>query len=140
MKFKWDLSELNKFADNLHNGWELETALMTATQNIARVLHRNLLNLTPVDTGNLRKMWSAGDNLYFYVDKVTGGYQVTFVNNAKNPNGYMYGTDVNDGYRAKSGGFVKGRFFVENAITQISESAQLERLIYNELKKWWAGV
>ena len=148
MKFKWDVSELTKFADNLRDGWELETALMTATQNIARVLHQNLLNLTPVQTGNLRKMWSAGDNLFFTVEKLKDGYQVTLVNEAKNfahgntdfPDGYMYGTDVNDGHRSRSGGWVKGRFFVEDSITQIAESARLEQLIMKELKKWWLSV
>lgn len=140
MKLDWDLSGLTEFAKNLKDGWYLETALMTATQTVARVLHQNILNLTPVKTGNLRKMWSAGDNLMFTVDNVDDGYEVTFINTAKNPEGYMYGTDVNDGHPSENGGWIMGRFFVEKAITQVEESNTLERVIYHELQKWWEGV
>ena len=80
MKLKIDFSEFREFADNLQKTNELETALMTAAQNVARVFHENLKDLTPVKTGNLRKMWSAGDNLLFTVEKVQDGYDVIFIN------------------------------------------------------------
>lgn len=139
MKFHFDISELNEFADNLTNTHDLDTALMTATQNIARVLHNNLINLTPVKTGNLRKMWSAGDNLLFTVERVTNGFQVTLINTARanHANGVMYGVLVNDGHHTISGGWVNGRFFVENAVIQTRESGGLDKIIMNELQKWW---
>ena len=138
MKLEWDFHEFNDFANRLKDTHELETALMTATQNVARVLHDHLLRNTPIDTGNLRKMWSAGNNLYFGVEDIGDGYQVTFVNEAKN-NGFMYGVAVNDGHRSVNGGFVMGRFFVEKSIIQVGESAKLESMIYKELDKWWKG-
>lgn len=139
MKLEYDLKEFHRFAENLKDTHELETALMTATQNIARVLHQHLLLNTPIDTGNLRKMWSAGDNLYFMVEDLGDSYQVTFTNEAKN-NGFMYGVAVNDGHRTPDGsGWVMGRFFVEKSIIQVGESQQLNNIIMRELEKWWKG-
>ena len=139
MKLEWNFKKLTNFANNLKDTYELETALMTATQNVARVLHDRILMNTPIDTGNLRKMWSAGDNLYFTVEDVDGGYQVTFINEAKN-NGFMYGVAVNDGHRTPDGsGWVMGRFFVEKSIIQVGSSQQLESIIMRELNKWWKG-
>lgn len=147
MKLNWDFSEFQAFADKLTESYELETALMTATKEVAKVLHKRLLEVTPIDTGNLRKMWSAGDNLAFTVEPVSNGYEVTFVNTATNkrypsdryPSGYMYGIAVNDGHKTPSGGWVMGKFFVEAAIAQTENSTTLERIIMKELQKWWEG-
>lgn len=140
MKLDLDFREIIEFSNRLQSAHELETALMTATQNIARVLHKHILKNTPIDTGNLRKMWSAGDNLLFTVEKVQNGYQVTLVNTARrdDENGYMYGVAVNDGHRTPGGGgWVMGRFFVEASINEVKSSAQLESIIYKELEKWF---
>lgn len=142
MKLKWDFSELTDFAKRLENSYEISSALMTATQNVARVLHQHLLIQTPVKTGNLRKMWSAGDNLLFTVDEIGSGYEVTFINTARanSADGFMYGVAVNDGHKTPTGGWVMGRFFVEKAILQTAESKQLENIIMTELKKWWVKI
>lgn len=138
MKFEWDFSELLRFGENLQNTYRFETALMTATQNIARVLHQYLLVQTPVDTGNLRKMWSAGENLAFTVNEVNGAYEVTLINLAQNEKGERYGRWVNDGHKKPDGeGWVMGRFFVERSILQTD--ARVENIIYKELEKWWKG-
>ena len=134
MKIKWDIDELNTFCRRLSNYHELETHLMTATQRIARVLHQYLLVNTPVDTGNLRKMWSAGNNLMFTVKKVAGGFEVELINTAEN-NGFMYGKAVNYGHRTPSGGWVVGRFFVETSIAQTE--VQLKKIVYQELQEWF---
>ncbi len=141
MKFEWDLSELTEFADNLKNSYGLDTAMMSATQNITKVLHKYLLTNTPVDTGNLRKMWSAGDNLYFTVERVQNGFQVTLINTARNgsKDGFMYGVAVNDGhYKPDRKGWVMGRFFVEKSIIQTVPKT--EQIIMQELQKWWESV
>lgn len=139
MKVKWDFSEFNEFANNLKNSYNFETAIMTATQKIARVLHQYLLMHTPIDTGNLRKMWSAGNNLMFYVEKVNGGFRVTLINLAQNEKGFMYGSVVNDGHRTPDGtGWVMGRFFVEKSVLQTEQ--QLNQIIMKELQKWWDSV
>lgn len=139
MELEWDFSELVQFADRLQDSYEFDTAMMTAAQNIARVLHKYLLTQTPVDTGNLRKMWSAGDNLKFTVENFGYGYRVTLINLAQNDKGFRYGLAVNDGHKTPSGsGWVMGRFFVENSILQTTQ--QVEQIIMKELKKWWDSV
>ena len=141
MKLQWDFSELTDFANRLSDTHYLNTALMTATKEIAKVLHRYLLVQTPVVTGNLRKMWSAGDNLAFTVEKVNNGFQVTFINLAQNDKGFKYGLSVNDGHKTPSGnGWVMGRFFVERSILQTANSTQIEQIITRELQKWWDSV
>lgn len=142
MKFKWDLKELTKFADDLITSGDFETAMMTATQEIARALHKALLRNTPVLTGNLRKNWSSGENLAFRVEKKNGGYEVTLVNTARtgSEHGYMYSISVNDGHKKVGGGWVMGRFFVEKSIIQTAESSEIERIIFNQLQKWWKEV
>lgn len=139
MKLEWDFSELTEFANRLQNSYEFDTAMMTATQNITRVLHQYLLGHTPIDTGNLRKMWSAGDNLRFTVEPVNGGYQVTLINLAQNDKGFRYGLAVNDGHKTPNGaGWVMGRFFVEKSIIQTTQKT--EQIIMEELQKWWDSV
>lgn len=141
MEFQWDFSELTNFANRLSNRYNLDTALMTATQNIARVLHKYLLASTPIKTGNLRKMWSAGDNLMFTVVPIGTGYQVTLINMARanDEKGFMYGRAVNDGHKTPGGGgWVMGRFFVEKSIELTKQ--QVEQIVMNELRKWWDSV
>lgn len=148
MKVSWDFSEFTKFADRLSDSYSFHSALMTATQNIAKVLHKYLLLQTPVDTGNLRKMWSAGDNLLFTVEPVGSGFRVTLVNKARSgkdaisddeSTGFMYGLAVNDGHKTPGGdGWVMGRFFVERSILQTVP--QTEQIILKELQKWWDSI
>lgn len=138
MKLEWDLHELFDFGDKLISGYEFDSAMMSATREVAKVLHAHLLEQTPVDTGNLRKMWSAGDNLAFTVEQVENGFQVTFINTARNgsADGFMYGVAVNDGHKTPNGnGWVMGRFFVENSIDLTMP--QVEQIVMKELKKWW---
>ena len=141
MKLEFDFDELVQFGRRLNNPHNYETALMTATQEVARVLHKCLLNKTPVDTGNLRKTWSAGDNLAFKVEKKYGGYQGTFVNEAENEYGFKYGRAVNYGHRLPHGKRgerrVPGKFFVENSVIETEEVAQ--KIIMKELRKWFEG-
>lgn len=132
------MQELFDFGKKISDSYEIETTLMTITQNIARVLHKYLLQNTPIETGNLRKMWSAGDNLMFLVDKVGTGYEVTLINSAQNPTGFKYGVAVNDGHKSPYGnGWVMGRFFVERSILQTENGTTIERIVYDELEKWF---
>ena len=128
IKFEVDTTLLQKAFSQL-NEEVFETAIMTATQEIARELHKALLKNTPIKTGNLRKMWSAGDNLMFNVERVGNGFEVTLVNNAQDDKGFKYGRAVNYGHKTPSGGWVAGRFFVE------ASEAQTEPLCYNIVQR-----
>lgn len=134
MKLEFDFSELIEFGEKLNDYHTFETYIMTATKEVAKVLHQCLLTKTPVKTGNLRKMWSAGDNLAFIVEREGNGYMVTFTNDAQNATGYKYGRAVNYGHKTSNGGWVQGRFFVENSVMETEEV--LEKLIQKELRKW----
>ena len=153
---KFDVSELEKFVDNLQDVRNLDERLEIATQNIARVLHSHLVEQTPVDTGNLRGMWSAGENLKFTVKRVGNAYEVSLINEAE------YASSVNDGHYSynqfnkggkpyvvknrtvpyKQGGkaktFVFGRFFVEDSIDLTYP--KVEQIVMKELEKWWDSV
>ncbi len=137
MKLEWDFHELYEFGNRITRTYEFETMLMDVAQKIARVLHQNLLTTTPIDTGNLRKMWSAGENLRFTVRKVGNSYEVTLINTARNYSGFKYGLAVNDGHKTPGGGWVMGRFFVETSILKTENDKKLERIIYNELEQWF---
>ena len=128
IKFEVDTTLLQKAFSQL-NEEVFETAIMTATQEIARELHKALLKNTPIKTGNLRTMWSAGDNLMFNVERVGNGFEVTLVNNAQDDKGFKYGRAVNYGHKTPSGGWVAGRFFVE------ASEAQTEPLCYNIVQR-----
>lgn len=134
MNITVDVSEFTRFSKRLQDYERFETALMTAAQKIAKVLHKEVLKRSPVDTGNLRKMWSAGDNLMFYVDRKGDGYEVTLVNKAENSDGYKYPWVVNYGYYS-SKGWVMGQFFVENSVAAAEKVA--EKYIRKELTKWF---
>lgn len=134
MKIVWDFDNLFAFGNRLSDFHNYETAIMTATQEVAKVLHQALITRTPVLTGNLRKCWSNGDNLQFIVEKTNGGYTVTLENDAQNEHGYKYGYVVNYGHRSPNGGWVVGRFFIENSIIETEE--KLNKVVQKELQKW----
>lgn len=140
MKLEFDFSELIEFGEKLNDYHTFETALTNATRELAKVLHKCLLNKTPVLTGRLKQAWNEGDNLAYTVEKKYGGYQVTFTNDAENK-GFKYGRAVNYGHRLPYGKRgerrVPGRFFVENSVIETEEVAQ--KIIMKELRKWFEG-
>lgn len=119
IEFKVDFSGVQKALSGL-NKEVYETALMTATQEIAKELHKALLQNTPVVTGNLRKAWSSGENLMFNVERVPNGFQVTLINDARagSADGFPYAEAVNNGHKTPNGGWVMGKFFVERSESQ----------------------
>ena len=143
MKVQYDFKELNKFLNKVTNEKQWDKAFRLAAKSVASVLHQHLLEQTPVDTGNLREMWNAGANLKFRVVKTEGGYTVTLYNRAMNnkspkyPN-FKYGLAVNDGHKTPGGGWVMGKFFVENSIDLTYP--QVEQIVMKELEKWWDSV
>lgn len=140
IKIELDTTLLQKAFQRL-NKEVYETALMTATQEIARELHKALLKNTPVVTGNLRKMWSAEDNLQFIVKQVGNGYEVTLINNAQDDKGFMYGRAVNYGHKTPSGGWVAGRFFVEASEAQTEPMCHdiVQKNLRKYFRRWLSG-
>lgn len=158
MKLQWDFKELNDFADKLTEISKLEKEMKRATQELARVLLNHIKTLTPIgDTYELVNGWN-GNN--FAVKQVNGGFEVLLVNTDEKASW------VNDGHRVRNrkGGpylevhnrikvphaykwqrkatnmYVFGHFFVERGILHLSNTTQIESLIYKQLKRWWKGL
>jgi hypothetical protein len=145
MKFEWDFSEFNVFAERLMDLSKFDLFAQQATREIANALREALFRNTPVLTGNLSASWGGEENYNFTLKKLSTGYSVTLYNRAANKDNFKYGLAVNDGHYSKNqyGGpykWVVGRFFVEKSIIQTAESTQLESIIMRELEKWWRSV
>lgn len=138
IEVKWDFTSFQKALNSL-NEEVYETALMSATKEIAQELHKALLQNTPVVTGNLRKAWSSGENLMFNVEKVPNGFQVTLVNDARanSADGFAYAEAVNYGHKTPGGGWVAGRFFVENS--ELQTEPKCNAIIKKNLQKYFKG-
>lgn len=145
MKLKWDFSEFTEFTERLQDFSKFEIFAKQITKEIANALREALFRNTPVLTGNLAASWGGEENYSFTVQKLKSGYSVTLKNHAMNnkspkyPN-FKYGLAVNDGHRTPNGGWVMGKFFVENSIIQTAESNELESIVMREIQNWWKGV
>ena len=157
MKFEWDFSELQKFADKLDNVTEFEREMKFAAKEISAVLLKSIKNFTPTDkTWQLVNGWNGNS---FLVKQVADGFEVEIVNTAE------YALWVNDGHKAYNqyGGpykihnrvkvtsahqwqkgnptyYVFGHFFVERGILQVSSTKQVEDIIMKKLQKWWDSI
>lgn len=154
MKLMWDFQELYDFAEKLTDE-RLEKTFERVTKEIAEVLLKYMRGFTPKETGQLIDGWN--DNA-FLVKAVNDGYEVEIVNKTE------YALWVNDGHRAfnQYGGpyeihnrvkvkvphewqkgdynyHVFGHFFVERGIAQFTNTTEIEKIIMNELHKWWKG-
>lgn len=150
LSFKLDIRELVDFGNNLENGSRTEYVRRIIEMEANTLLQRLIRN-TPVDTGNLRKHWTA-DNPTIIVENAMGGYKVTLVNKAADEKGRMYGSWVDQGHKAIPGQFipplgksirktttwVQGRFFVDKSIRQMNDN-DLKRIVKDQLQAWLEG-
>lgn len=152
MKIKWDFDNLFEFGNRLSNYENYENTLKSATQEIAKALHKALLTHTPVVTEELKKGWNTTENLSFTVRKVKRGYMVELTNNVEYARSVNYGhysyNQFNKGgtpyvvnnrtvpYYAgnKDKTFVFGRFFVEKSIVAVEPL--VKQIVQRELQKW----
>lgn len=154
MKIEYDYKELHNFTEKLRNHEKFEKMAMDATRELAVIFHTVLKKNTPVDTGKLKAGWD-GDNLQYKVEKVDGGYEVTFTNKVEYAYWVNYGHmsfnqfggpyEVKNRVKVKkakewqkdpSSLFVYGHFFVEQSVLDM-EQANLEKTLYKELEKWF---
>lgn len=138
MKLSWDFSAFDKFAKRLVDVSSFDAFCIQATKAIARALHEMLFNQTPVKTGNLCAAWGGAENYAYTIKRLGDGYLITLINRGANDKGFQYGLAVNDGHKTPAGGWVVGRFFVENSIA-LTEP-KVEQIIMRELQKWWRRV
>ena len=137
IKVEWDFGAVEKALSKL-NKEVFETALMSATQEIARELHKALLQNTPIRTGNLRKMWSAGENLRFTVQRIGDSFEVTLINDARanSADGFAYAEAVEYGHKTPNGGWVMGRFFLKKS--ELQTEPKCNDIVKRNLQKYFA--
>lgn len=152
MKIEWDFHEFFEFADKLSDFNRLEEKLQSTSKELGEILLKMLKANTPVKTGKLKSGWTD-----YKVERVKNGFEITLTNTVE------YAKWVNDGHYSYNqfGGayfvrnrtpkiapeyetndddtFVFGHFFVEVTLWQLSNSTQLEQIIYKQLQKWWEG-
>lgn len=157
MKLEWDFQELFNFGNKVKDTGEFEKYIKVAVREIAKKLHQMLITNTPVDYGTLQAFWKTDENYSYVVEATGSGYEVTLINQA------VYALWVNDGHRQRPGRFipgywegkhfrydpnanggmvlkkpwVQGRFFVEKSILQVENSTILEKILNQQLNKWF---
>ena len=152
MKIEWDMREFEAFGRELIRQTTFEEAVKKATQDLAKVLHQALKRNTPVMTGELKSGWDDSGNLAYRVTRVPDGFQVVLRNTVDYAYYVNYGHNSYNQYggpyvvkrrtvkytQGKSGKtFVYGHFFVENSITEMEATRQVEKAIMPHLQKWW---
>lgn len=110
---------------------DLDAFCRDAAKELASRLLAKVKRRTPVDTGFLRNAW----NIDADITKVGDEYEVVVINPTE------YASYVNFGHRTKSGGWVKGSFFVTESEIELENEApkilekKLEKLLQETLLK-----
>lgn len=122
------LEELQKNIQKLQNP---DDFVESCAKELAQRLYRELIQNTPYITHKLQRGWTIGS-----VQKCTGGYMVEIVNPVE------YASYVEYGHRtANHKGWVKGLFFVENALGNVKKMSKplLEKRMNDYLKRMMRG-
>lgn len=153
MKLKWDMHELEDFANRLSDTEKFNRACKEVVKKLAKELQEMLFNKTPVKTGQLAAGWGGAENYAYKIVELKTSYKITLYNRVP------YAKSVNDGHYSHNqyGGpyvvkrrtvpytqgnadptFVFGHFFVEKSILTLENSSELEKILNKELEKWFA--
>ncbi len=165
MRFVWDFHEFEEFADKIGNLSGFDVAMIEATKRLAKTLLELMKSLTPVDSGTLVSGWDGNDFIVkkfdngYRVDIVNTTPYAQDVNDghmAYNQYGGAYPIHdevfvgafgkmqgriaVPSPYQWQQGDktmYVYGHFFVERAVLQLENTAEIEKIILKLLQNWW---
>lgn len=98
------------------NSGQIKREIGQSTKRIGVYALNALKQTTPVDTGQLRRSWTADGPNYG-----GGGWTIRVANNTE------YAAYVEYGHRTRGNGWVEGQFFMHNAMNRVS--SQLPSLI-----------
>lgn len=127
----FDMKGLEEFRDNLLKLQNPNLFMQSCAKELAARLLRSVTGSTPIDTGNLKRSWTAGEI------KKTGNMYTIEISNP-----LLYASYVEYGHRtANHSGFVKGRFMMTISEEEIRKSAPriLEKKIENYLRSAFNG-
>lgn len=137
-KIELDVSELLEYRDRLMEEYHRENMLYDLAKKMMEMVREVAKENTPIDTGNLRKSWSNGDNLYLEVVKTGKTYTVSIENKAYNArsgnsDGY-YASFVEEGYHSRSGRWIPGHWMMQTGEIEAERNAQR---MFDEIVKDW---
>jgi hypothetical protein len=125
LKVTADMRQLKEFKKKLARlslakriEWSEAAVKELAAQLLARVV-----NLTPVRTGHLRRMWTVSA-----VRNVGNGFEIDVFNNTE------YAPYVEYGHRTSNGGWVNGRFML--TVSEAELQADAPRILMRRLNKF----
>lgn len=111
-----DTSSMVALLKKLHgDGERFKKEVKDSLQRIQDQFHRNVLAITPVDTGYMKSRWRKEK----VVVKVENQQKI-WIGKVKNDTYYL--PYVNYGHRTKNRGFVNGRWFIEGALFSLRPS------------------
>lgn len=140
-KIELDVSELMDFKERLLTEYNRENMLYELARKMMEMVREVAKENTPIKTGNLRKSWSNGDNLFLEVEKRGNTYTVSIENkafNARYGSNTFYASFVEEGYHTRSGGFVPGRFMMRTGELEAERKAQ--KMFDAIVRDWWRWV
>jgi hypothetical protein len=135
-----DVSELEAFKEKLLDDYHREQMLFELARQMMEMVREVAKELTPVDTGNLRKSWSNGDNLFLEVVKQGNVYTVSIENKAYNGRGEgeFYASFVEEGYHSRSGRWIPGHWMMQTGEIEAERNAQ--KMFDAIVRDWWRWV
>lgn len=130
MKIEIDISELENFKNELETyAKNIQPVIKETTRNAALLLYREIVKLTPVDTGNLRAAWTIEGTVAF---RNGNTYELTLSNNV------TYGWYVNYGHRLKNGRWWEGKHFVETSEQLVKD--EMFVLVQHSIEKYLKNI
>ena len=136
-----DIHELNEFRDRLLDDYHRENMLYELARKMMELVREVAKENTPIKTGNLRKSWSNGDNLFLEVEKRGNTYTVSIENKALNRrygSNDFYASFVEEGYHTRDGQFIPGRFMMRTGEIEAERKAQ--QMFDAIVRDWWRWV
>lgn len=138
IKIEADLSELKKFEDKVNTlkdtYWDF--MVRSSLAQVAETYLQELISVTPVDTGKLKKQWRKdnGKDLAVKVRDVGNGYMIELINTTEYASWVEKGHNI---YNQLGGpyGWCYGRFFVKK--TEVAwQNGKLDDRLQRRINKW----
>lgn len=138
IKIEADLSELKKFEDKVNTlkdtYWDF--MVRSSLAQVAETYLQELISVTPVDTGKLKKQWRKdnGKDLAVKVRDVGNGYVIELINTTEYASWVEKGHNIYNQFGGPYG-WCYGRFFVKK--TEVAwQNGKLDDRLQRRINKW----
>lgn len=138
IKIEADLSELKKFEDKVNTlkdtYWDF--MVRSSLAQVAETYLQELIGVTPVDTGKLKKQWRKdnGKDLAVKVRDVGNGYMIELINTTEYASWVEKGHNIYNQFGGPYG-WCYGRFFVKK--TEVAwQNGKLDDRLQRRINKW----